>query len=287
MKIGLGTVQFGLEYGVANHVGRVPLEEVRSILKQAISRGVDTIDTAIAYGESEETLGLAGLDGCKVVTKLPAIPDGCTDVCGWVETQIEGSLHRLGVPQLHGVLLHKPLQLLDTQGHQLFKTLQHLKAQGVTRKIGVSIYGPEELEILWPEFPIDLVQAPFSIVDRRIANSGWLETMKQAGTEIHVRSIFLQGALLMSSEQRHEKFNGWQSLWSKWDDWLLSNRLTPLQACLAFALSSPEIDRVIVGVDSLQHLNQILNVETDADLDFPNYLESTDSLLTNPSKWTQ
>jgi aryl-alcohol dehydrogenase-like predicted oxidoreductase len=290
MRLALGTVQFGLKYGIANQVGRVQLEDVKNILQLAAAQGVNTLDTAIAYGDSESKLGLAGLGGWRVVTKLPALPERCADVAGWVEAQIEGSLNRLGVSQFHAVLLHHPLELLGEYGNQLFKTLQDIKAQGTIAKIGVSVYGPEELEMLWPSFQFDLVQAPFNVIDRRLASSGWLERMHQSGTEVHVRSVFLQGLLLMSAEKRRANFEDWQDLWSKWDGWLIAEKLTPLQASLIFALSWPEIDRVIVGVDSASQLNEILSVTNTANtdrIDFPNYLESMDSLLTNPSKWKQ
>ena len=81
-RLALGTVQFGLEYGVANQAGRVQLEDVRHILQEAAAQGVDTLDTAIAYGDSESTLGQAGAAGWRVVTKLPALPEGCADVAG-------------------------------------------------------------------------------------------------------------------------------------------------------------------------------------------------------------
>lgn len=287
MKIALGTVQFGLKYGIANQVGRVQLEDVKSILQLATAQGVNTLDTAIAYGDSESTLGLVGLSGWKVVTKLPALPECCADVAGWVEAHIKRSLDRLGVSQFHGVLLHHPLGLLGEYGNQLFKTLQHLKAQGITEKIGVSVYGPEELEMLWPKFQFDLVQAPFNVIDRRLASSGWLERLHQAGTEVHVRSVFLQGLLLMSPEKRRSNFEAWQDLWSRWDSWLMAENLTPLQASLNFALSRPEIDKVLVGVDSPSQLNEILSAANTDEIEFPNYLESMDSLLTNPSKWKQ
>lgn len=287
MKIALGTVQFGLEYGVANQAGRVQLEDVKNILQQAAAHGIDTLDTAIAYGESESTLGQAGVNDWRVVTKLPALPEGCADVAGWVETQIEGSLNRLGIRQLHGVLLHCPGQLLGEYGKRLFEALQHLKAQGITRKIGVSIYGPEELDRLMGEMQFDLVQAPLNILDRRLVESGWARRLKDQGTEVHVRSAFLQGLLLMSADQRPEKFVRWNSVWSEWSRWLGKTGLTSLQACLGYVLGVEEVDKVVVGVDSVKHLKEILAV-SDAELpSLPNWPQSVDTDLTNPARWNQ
>jgi len=286
-RLALGTVQFGLEYGVANQAGRVQLEDVRNILQEAAAQGIDTLDTAIAYGESESALGQAGVNGWNVVTKLPTLPEGCADVAGWVEAQMEGSLKRLGVRQLYGVLLHRPEQLLGEDGNSLFKALQHLKAQGITRKIGVSIYGPEEIDRLMAERQFDLVQAPLNILDRRLVESGWARRVKDQGTELHVRSAFLQGLLLMAPDQRPGKFARWQPVWSEWTRWLGETGLTPLHACLRYVLGVEEVDKVVVGVDSVRHLQEILAASHAPLPSLPNWPQPIDSDLINPSCWNQ
>lgn len=130
------------------------------------------------------------------------------------------------------MLLHCPEQLLSEQhGKPLLKALQQLKTQGITRKIGVSVYGPEELDRLMDEMPFDLVQAPLNILDRRLVESGWARRLKDQGTEVHVRSAFLQGLLLMTPDQRPEKFARWRPVWSEWSRWPGKAGLTPLQAC--------------------------------------------------------
>lgn len=286
-RLALGTVQFGLEYGVANTAGRVQPEDAKDILQQAAAQGVDTLDTAIVYGDSENTLGQAGVAGWKVVTKLPALPEGSTDVAGWVEAQIEGSLNRLGVAQLHGVLLHRPAQLLGEHGKQLLGPLLHLKAQGITRKIGVSVYGPEELDMLAGEMPLDLVQAPLNILDRRLVESGWAKRLKNRGTELHVRSAFLQGLLLMQTDQRPEKFARWRSVWTEWTRWLGEAGLTPLQACLGYVLGVEEVDKIVVGVDSVGHLKEILAASGSGLPSLPNWPQPVDADLINPGHWNQ
>lgn len=286
-RLALGTAQFGLPYGVANQSGQINAHEASDILERGRAAGMDTLDTAIAYGESEERLGAYGVSQWKLVSKLPAIPEACTDVSKWVQAELTASLGRLRVSKLHGLLLHRPQQLLEPHGNALYSALQAAKAKGMVDKIGISVYQPEELEELWSKFHFDLVQAPFNVVDRRLASSGWLGRLHQAGTEVHVRSVFLQGLLLMSPQKQSANFGDWQDLWSKWDGWLTAEKLTPLQASLIFALSWAEIDRVIVGVDSLSHLNEILSVESADAINFPNYLESLDLRLINPTKWKQ
>jgi aryl-alcohol dehydrogenase-like predicted oxidoreductase len=285
-RLALGTAQFGLPYGVANQVGQISRNEATAILDFAWAMGLDTLDTAINYGESEQLLGDVGVVQWRVISKLPSIPESCTDVSSWVQESFLRSLEQLSLPKLGGLLLHQPRQLLGPLGHALYRALLTLKDQGKVEKIGVSIYDPEELDAFWPNYKFDLVQAPFNIIDRRLSSSGWLMKLHQTDTEVHVRSVFLQGLLLMEAAKRPPTFNRWQPLWQQWHRWLDEQALTPLQACLGFALSQPEIDRVVVGVDSLRQLQGILvNVEAQTIMP-PKTLVSEDLDLINPSHWS-
>ena len=284
-RLALGTVQFGVPYGIANQTGQVSCNEVAAILDYALAAGLDTLDTAIVYGESEQRLGEIGVGQWQIITKLPAVPESCTDVHGWVQKSVLGSLERLRAPKLYGLLLHRAQQLLGPQGDALYRALVAIKDQGKVEKIGVSIYDPSELDALCSHYQFGLVQAPFNIMDRRLATSGWLERLHQAGTEIHARSVFLQGLLLMKAASRPATFNRWQPLWQQWHCWLSEQTLTPLQACLGFVLAQPQVDRVVVGVDSLVQLKGILaNVETPL-VEPPVTLVSEDMDLINPSHW--
>ena len=131
------------------------------------------------------------------------------------------------------------------------------------------------------------MQAPFNILDRRLVTSGWLARLYQAGTEVHIRSVFLQGLLLMDEANRPEKFNCWQPLWDEWRSWLIDHESTPLQACLGFAQSQPEISRIVLGVDSLQHLKGIIAASHLDSIAFPESLECIDKALVNPAGWEE
>lgn len=247
--------------------------------------GVNTLDTAIGYGESEQRLGEIGVAGWRVVTKLPPVPETCTDVSEWVDRSVTASMARLGVSSLEGLLLHRPQQLLEPHGNALYAALLALKKRGMVDKIGVSVYGMEELDALCPRFEFGLVQAPMNVVDRRLASSGWLATLRAAGTEVHVRSVFLQGLLLMAPENRPRAFAQWNILWSRWDRWLDERQLTPLAACLGFVLSHAAVDRVIVGADTIAQIREIL-AHSDTDIgDFPENLISQDLDLIIPTRW--
>lgn len=287
MKLALGTVQFGLNYGVANTAGRVSTVMADAILRRAQLSGMDTLDTAIAYGDSESVLGSLSVQGWKVVSKLPAVPESCPNVAQWVRTQTQESLQRLGLQSMYGLLIHRPDQLLGGFGSDLYGALQTLKAEGLVSKVGISVYGPAELNDLWPKYQVDMVQAPLNIIDRNLVISGWASRLKDADVEVHTRSAFLQGLLLMPADKRPVRFNRWVNIWQEWDRWLLATGLTPVQACLRYANSLDEIDRVVVGVDSVVQLNEILEAANGVLDTLPAFKPLQDDRLINPASWNQ
>jgi aryl-alcohol dehydrogenase-like predicted oxidoreductase len=284
-RFALGTVQFGLSYGIANEIGQVSINEAATILEVARDAGLDTLDTAISYGESEQRLGAIGVQHWRVVSKLPALPDTSIDLAEWVGDSVSSTLERLGLSKLHGLLLHRSAMLLESQGDTLYGALSVLRDQGKIGKIGVSIYDPQELDALPLRYKLDLVQAPFNVLDRRLAVSGWLDRLHAAGVEVHTRSAFLQGLLLMDASKRPAAFSRWQPLWDAWHRLLAERNLTALQACLGFVLSHPQIDRIVIGVDSVQQLHEILESVKAAVVVPSKDLMSDDLDLINPSRW--
>ncbi len=289
-RLALGTVQFGLNYGVANTAGQVSAAEARAILDVARAGGVNTLDTAIAYGESESALGAQGVSEWSVVTKLPELPPDVqtsAQVREWVQEQISVSLARLRLSKVHAILLHRPDQILGSQGAALLGALLELKSDGFATKVGVSIYDPQELEAITHVFQPDIVQAPLNILDTSLVTSGWAARLKAAGAEIHLRSAFLQGLLLMGDDNRSTKFARWTPLWQQWHGWLQEHQLTPLQACLRFSLSVQQADKVLVGVDTAGQLTQILEAAQGSLPPVPKWNMPIDADLVNPASWNK
>lgn len=284
-RLALGTAQFGQAYGVANSCGQVAPHAVAAILQLAAGQGVDTLDTAIAYGGSEAALGAAGVSAWRVITKLPALPEGTGDVARWVREQVQGSLARLRVAQLDGLLLHRPADLLGPCGGRLRDCLAGLKAAGMIAAAGVSIYDPRELDELWPQWQPEIVQAPCSVLDRRLLHSGWLPRLQRQGRRVHLRSVFLQGLLLMPAGRRPAFFARWQGLLDRWLAWCAARGVSPLQAALGFVCAVPGAERVIVGVDSPEQLREVLVAERPGAFEPPADLCSDDRELLEPSRW--
>ena len=285
-RLALGTVQFGLPYGVANKCGQVSLDVAKQMVGFAEGIGVDTLDTAIGYGESEQVLGKIGVNDLNIVSKLSPLQELVKDVDSWVLQEVEASLKRLKIDSLYGLLLHRSSDLMDSRGTALYASIQKLKSKGYVKKIGISIYSPAELDAFIGKFEFDLIQAPFNLIDRRLCSTGWLQRLKEHGCEVHVRSAFLQGLLLMSRSAIPAKFEQWSNIWNKWDIWLQEHDTNAVSACLGYPLSFPQIDRVIVGANNLEQLRQIATAIRNTNVyQFPNLACNEENLI-NPARWS-
>ena len=283
-KYAIGTAQFGLPYGISNRLGTLYINEAINIVNYSIGQNINTLDTAIAYGKSETVLGEIGIKEWRVCSKLSFMPKTILDVDRWVNSSVIESLNRLKIKSLYGLLLHSPLQLLGVKGGELYIALLKLKKKGMVKKIGVSIYSPEELDLLIPNFDFDIVQSPYNLLDNRMKKSGWMDKLSAKRVEIQIRSVFLQGLLLMNKEEQIIKFPKWELLWNKFHAWLKNSNMSALQACLAFVNSEKQIDKIIVGVDSLQHLKEILDAKF-SEIKLPKGLVCEDVNLINPTNW--
>jgi aryl-alcohol dehydrogenase-like predicted oxidoreductase len=282
-RIALGSAQFGLQYGIANSGERVNESEAHAILSEAWQQGVRTLDTAAAYGDSEEVLGRHGVENWQVISKLPLLTDDLEDISSWVMTSTKNTLRRLKIGRLHALLLHRPQQLLGPQGPELLNALKFVQRNGWVEKIGVSIYDPDELSALLELHPFELVQSPASILDQRLHRSGWARQLHQAGIEIHTRSAYLQGLLLSPTIQKH-RFAPYLDLWDFWNQWLEKQNLTPLQACIQFALAQPYVDKIVLGVDTTEQFHAMVQAAEGEPHSSPEW-PAIDPQLLNPSLW--
>jgi aryl-alcohol dehydrogenase-like predicted oxidoreductase len=281
-RLALGTVQFGVPYGIANAVGVPSDGEIASILRLAKTAGLDTLDTAVTYGTSESRLGATGVAGWKVITKLPPLADDVVDVEAWIDGHVETSLRRLRIASVYGVLLHRPSDLLKPHGTRILRAIEKQRDHGRLSKWGVSIYDPSELDVL-QAFRFGLVQAPFSVLDRRVVETGWLDRLRSAGVEVHARSVFLQGLLLMSAGARPAFARQYQPIWSWWDRCVEAHSANAASVALRFALSEG-FERVVIGVDTSEHLLQHVSAVEAGALSLPSPPAAPLELV-EPSRW--
>jgi aryl-alcohol dehydrogenase-like predicted oxidoreductase len=277
-KIALGTVQFGLDYGISNHGGQVTISEAKNILNYAKDNGIDTLDTAASYGNSEEVLGAVGVDDFQVITKTISLEND-------VDKVIEGfyqSLESLDQKQIKGLLVHDFSNIENKEFDVLFSKLNELKQQGLIEKIGFSTYTPEQVDFLLKNFDFDLIQAPFNVFDDRLARGGQLKVLKNNGVEVHVRSVFLQG-LLLDFDSLSDYFSIWDGKFKYYQKIVQESGLSLLEYALNFALNTQEIDKVLVGVNSERQLKEIVQA-----VKGPSSLSAypiDDINLLNPSLW--
>lgn len=280
-KLALGSAQFGLNYGVANYDGKVKLGEVKSILKCAKKNRINTLDTASVYGNSEKALGMAGVDDFLVITKTSQFTKNTNEVI----KNFHQSLVNLKKPNVDGLLIHNINEVSHMQFSDLFNKVLDLKRQGLVNKIGFSTYTPEQVDFLLENFDFDLIQVPFNILDNRLMQGGQINILNHKGIEVHARSVFLQGLLLLSKQNMPNNFKPWDALWKIWYEWLNDNKITALEATIKYAISKPEISKVLVGVDSTKQLKEILNVSSGDLPEMPSELFTDDVDLLNPSNW--
>jgi len=261
-RLGLGTAQFGSEYGISNAKGRVPEGAIVSILDFARNSNIGLLDTASLYGDSEAVLGklMPADHAFRIVSKTPVAKGAVIDRahCLDVERALHRSLDHLSQKSLYGLLLHHCNDLFKPGGDLLLATLQDACRGGFVEKIGVSVYDGKQIDAVLEKFTPDIVQLPFSIADQRLVVSGHLKKLYERGVEIHARSIFLQGALLMDPQRLPQHFDPVRSYFVNFGLAAKKAGLSRLQACVRFALAHREIDIALVGVTATEELAEIV-----------------------------
>ena len=258
MKLGLGTVQFGLNYGIANNNYVCDDTEISQILELAYQNNLKILDTAPSYGNAEKRLGKnEKINSFNVLTKIDISLQENYDA-QFSLSQIKRSLSDLNLSSLYGCLCHTPRAITSDTGLKLLEHLSALKAQGYFKKIGVSIYDLDEVDQIVSWENIDVVQLPLNIFDQRFFISGALKKLKDKNIEIHVRSAFLQGLLLMPinlvEKEKSEALHQIQKIHD------LSRELdcSLIQLCLGFISNIKEVDHIIVGVNNASQLKEII-----------------------------
>ncbi|WP_232058213.1 aldo/keto reductase [Cohnella abietis] len=288
--MGLGTVQFGMDYGISNQTGQTALEEAKEILETARRSGISIIDTAASYGKSEEVLGLLlpKEHSFRITTKLPGLvpANGGDFDSEEVVRLMEGSLLRLKQRSVYALILHRADDLLTPYGEMIMRGLQKCKRMGFTEKIGVSIYAEDQIEELISRFPIDLIQAPVNLFDQRLIHNGFLKRCKQQGIEVHARSVFLQGLLCMEPLELPSYFLPYAAQINKFRSYISERGISPIGAALSFVNDIPEVDAFVCGVNRQEQLQQLVSLlrQPTKWLDYSQFA-ATDPAFLNPSQW--
>lgn len=290
MKIGLGAAQFGLDYGVSNRGGQTYQQEVEKILAVAATNGVDMIDTAASYGDSEAVLGraLTSNNEFKLITKTRSFAGKAIteDDAQELEKTFRCSLEKLGRSSVYGLLVHQADDLLCRGGDMLMERMKVLQGAGLVKKIGISVYSAEQIDRLLANYDFDLIQLPVNLLDQRLIKSGHLVKLKARNVEIHARSVFLQGLVLMPPETLPLFFKPIRAHLETCRRAFDAKGISPLMAALAFASGVYELDAIICGVNDHAQLEGICaaaRATTDI-ADFGQFALD-DEVFLNPANW--
>ena len=268
-KLVLGTVQLGMNYGLNNTHGQPTKEESLLILDEALAAGIDTFDTAYAYGNAEEVLGawiqersLAGK--VRVISKMKPhalndYPDG-TKAADVVQTEIEKSLKRLHVDFLDGYLFHSPHYIYL---RHMVEGLQKAKSGGMAKNIGVSTYDEGEA-LQAAELGVDYIQVPYNAFDQRLDATGFFGVAKKNNVTVFARSPFLQGLLLMQPDQLPERLAHVRPYLEQFIEIIKQYRLSPAEASLFFVKARCPADHVVFGVETLPQLKEDISIMRDS-----------------------
>ena len=290
MKIVLGAVQFGLDYGISNTYGKIVKHDAKQILKFAYDNNIGMIDTASLYGESEAIIGKStnNKHNWKIITKTPHFIDDCIDKLQvkQLRESFNQSLLNLNKKYLYGLLLHSCDDLFKPNGDLLFKEMERLKSIGLINKIGVSVYNKYQIDRVLDNFEIDLIQLPVNILDQSLISDGSLVKLKKHGVEVHARSVFLQGLLLMEENLIPSYFLPIKKNLDAFKNLARELSLTKLELALGYVASIDEIDKIVVGVNTLSQLQEIIKA-TQLKTNFEEYrnISINNSNYTNPSLW--
>jgi aryl-alcohol dehydrogenase-like predicted oxidoreductase len=283
-RIGLGTAQFGSAYGISNSLGQVPPGEARAILAQARDVGITVLDTAAAYGNAEEVLGsiLPADAPFRVVTKTLPLSRGLAAV---VE-RAHRSVALCGRRSLDTLLVHAAGDLASSDGPALWRALERLRDEGLFRRIGISAYFADDPRALAHRYRPAVMQIPVSLFDQRCIQDETLLELKRLGIEVHARSIFLQGLLLMAPADLPAKLNRAAAALAGVRARIADAGSSPLQAAIQFILDRPEIDVALVGVTRKSELDEIVSAAMSASpaLDWGSCALDDPFVLT-PSLW--
>jgi len=289
----IGTAQFGIKYGIANKKGQSGIDEIKRIVETASENGIFFYDTAASYGKSESILGkvfsdLNITDKANCITKLS--PDFSFISYDELKKAISNSLDKLQISTLWGLLIHRTK--IKGDWNNFTTAIKKLKSEKIVKNFGASIYQPEDALRFAKEEYIDIIQVPFNILDRRLLNNDFFDIALENQKKVFIRSIFLQGLLLMDENQLINKKMEWALPYLyRFHDYIENNTIDKKSFALKMVRQYLLDAKLIIGLDSHDQLLENIkilkskplpeNLINDWCANLPNYPER----FLNPSKW--
>lgn len=287
-KLILGTVQFGLDYGINNHRGKPEESEVFKILDLAFQNSISILDTAEAYGNSHERIGAYHKQSNNRFTIVTKFSSKRTDLPANLTHRIQQNIEVLQVPSLYAYMYHS-FSDFETFYPEHKKHFQYLKSQGIIQKFGVSVYTNEEIEKLLAYDTFDLIQIPFNLLDNNSQRLDVLKRAKNKGLEIHTRSVFLQGLFFKELNSYAGALISLKPYVDQLNHLCSEHNMQLKDMALNYCIQQKNIDRVLIGVDTSIQLQE--NLQSLQYVLHESILHKIDSIMVkntemlNPGNW--
>tara|TARA_A100001011_G_C14319001_1_gene849481 strand:+ start:6736 stop:7584 length:849 start_codon:yes stop_codon:yes gene_type:complete len=280
MKLILGTAQFGNGYGIKNKFNKIDLKKIIEILEISKKKGINYLDTASDYNFINRIKGKYNLSKFEIINKI-----SYKDTLHYsnLKKNIFNDLNNLKKNNFYCIHLHQPHLYKKRELDKLYNFLLKLKSEKVVKKLGFSIYKPEEFFYYQKYFKPNIVQAPLNIFDRRIIKFGLDNYLEKKGIQLHARSIFLQGLLLMKNKDKY--FKKWDKNFKLLDFHAKKNSLTNYELSINFIKQQKKINSIIFGVDNINQLKNSLKAFKKPNVNIPKNLGLDNELILNPSNW--
>ena len=283
MKICLGTANFGQKYGLNYGQQFKNLNEIKKIINYCINANIKFIDTSIDYGNTLSRLSKCDLSKFKIISKVTVINNNINTFSKNLDLQIKNSFELLGVNKIYSILLQRPENILKFKNTDINDLFSNLKKKYNIKKIGFSFYDQNLLKSLISKIDMDIVQIPYNIFDNRFEKV--MIQMNKLDIEIHSRSVFLQGVLLKKKENLNSYFMKWSKHFDLYNEWLVKNKYQPLEFCLNYVKKNININKIVIGVDSIDQLDQIVNSIYKKNIIMSDKLFINDEKILMPKLW--
>ncbi len=298
MKLCLGTVQFGMDYGIRNQK-RPSIEDAIKILDYAVHNGINTIDTAASYGTAEDVVGeflkrdLIKRDKLFIISKFT--PNALDDVDEKdykkvINEHLTKSLERLHTDYLDAYMFHSSRYAYNPE---MLNALYEVRQEGRIRHSGVSVYYPDEAKICINSDKVDFMQLPSSIFDQRMRNEGVFElAQEKKNTQIHSRSAFIQGLILMNEDEVPPYLNGAKPILRKIDVICKKHNISRISLAINWVKQFKAISHLVFGVDNIEQLKEnigIFNEEFPSEIlnEISNEFTNIEANIFMPSLWVK
>ncbi len=281
-KIILGTANLNQKYGFLKK--SIKYKDFKKIINKFKKR-IGYVDTSNNYKKVHKLLGKINLGKIKIITKISIPISSKTSPKLWISKIVKKITSDLKDKKIYCILIHNPKLLIKDKYKKYFFYLNELKKKGTIKKIGFSVYGIKETNILLEKYKIDILQIPVNLINQSFCNKKFLKKIYKKRIEVHARSIFLQGILLSSNLHNLKYFKKWKNLWTSYYSWLNKNKVSQLTACITFIKSIKNISGFVVGIENEAQLKEILNCRIEKKMRFNKFLSQKNKKLIDPSSW--